>query len=67
VPGLDVVDVLVRDMGARSWMVLRHTARHNNTAIFHVFELDPSKCEIDLCDHKIYIVQFLDIYFLKIL
>lgn len=39
----------------------------DNTGIFHVFERDLSKCEIELCDRKIYIDQFLDIYFLKIL
>ena len=27
----------------------------DNTEIFHVFERDLSKCEIDLCDRKIYI------------
>ena len=42
-------------------------ARHNNTGIFDVFERDLSKCEIDLCDRKIYIEKFLDICFLKIL
>ena len=39
----------------------------DNIGILHVFERDLSKCEIELCDRKIYIDQFLDIYFLKIL
>ena len=41
-----------------------HEVIHDdNTGIFPVL----SKCEIDLCDRKICIDQFLDIYFLEIL
>ena len=27
----------------------------DSTGVFHLFERDLSKCEIDLCDRKIYI------------
>ena len=38
---------------------------NDNTGIFPVFERDLSKCEIHLCDRKIYIHQFLDFFFLE--
>ena len=37
----------------------------DNTGVFHLFECDLSKCEINLCDLKIYIDQFLDFFFWK--